>query len=280
MINLKVNMSMKKMLCLWGSLVLASMQPVSAKVPHQHYTAWHSMMLGPGDGAPANPPMSRFSRYAQALFHKAGLDAAGLKESVFSKALIGYFNLCKQDKLSMDHAVLTIIDFHVPSVEKRLWVIDLTAGRLLLHTWVAHGQGSGKEDARRFSNHMGSHESSLGFYLTGDVYQGEHGTSLKLIGLDPGFNSEAAARHIVIHPADYVTPSFIAQNGYLGRSFGCPAVPPSVSDSLIQTIQGKTLLFIDGPDPRYHSRYLNPHTAALAAERLLNTSADTLSGED
>lgn len=273
---------MKKILVLAAGLVSgglfqhpAAAAPLAARSIQTVY-----LPAGPGDGTAYRQAGLSFSRYAASLFLKARLAASGLSESVFYKALTGYFNLCRQDKLGMDRAVLTIIDFHIPSVRKRLWVIDLNAGRLLLHTWVAHGQGSGKQQARRFSNHMGSHESSLGFYLTGEPYQGEHGTSLKLIGLDPGFNSDAAARHIVIHPADYVTPSFIQQYGYLGRSFGCPAVPPGISDSLIQTIQGRTLLFIDGPDPRYHSRYLNRRQAALAAEKLLSRRQSDSSGQD
>lgn len=253
----------------------AAAAPLTARAPQALY-----LPAGPGNGPPFKEASRSFSRYAASLFRKARLAASGLSESVFSKALTGYFNLCRQGKLGMDRAVLTIIDFHVPSVEKRLWVIDLNSGRLLLHTWVAQGQGSGKKQARRFSNHMGSHESSLGFYLTGERYQGAHGTSLKLIGLDPGFNSDAAARHIVIHPADYVTASFIQRYGYLGRSFGCPAVPPGVSDSLIHAIQDRTLLFIDGPDLHYHSRYLNRKQAALAAEKLLSLPRSDPSGRD
>ncbi len=109
---------------------------------------------------------------------------------------------------------------------------------LVLNTWVAHGQGSGDDMANRFSNNNESHQSSLGFYLTDDVYIGKHGKSLRLDGLDNGINSAARARGIVVHAADYVCQNTINQIGRLGRSFGCPAVSPEVAQTVINTIKG------------------------------------------
>ncbi len=138
-----------------------------------------------------------------------------------------------------------------------MWIVDILNKKLLLNTWVAHGQGSGNDMADHFSNINESHQSSVGFYVTDDVYFGKHGRSLRLDGMDEGFNSAARNRAIVVHAADYVSQGTIAQLGRLGRSHGCPAVSPEVSDMVINTIKGKTLLFINGNDTRYASKYLN-----------------------
>ncbi|HEY0245310.1 MAG TPA: murein L,D-transpeptidase catalytic domain family protein, partial [Mucilaginibacter sp.] len=129
--------------------------------------------------------------------------------------------------------------------------------QLLLNTWVAHGQGSGDDMAKQFSDNNESHQSSLGFYLTDDVYMGKHGRSLRLDGLDEGFNRNARTRDIVVHAADYVGETAIEKMGRLGRSFGCPAVAPEVRDQVINTIKGKTVLFINGNDSNYSSKYLD-----------------------
>src|ERR1700759_3216877 len=99
-----------------------------------------------------------------------------------------------------------------------MWIVDLVAKHLLLNTWVAHGQGSGDDVANSFSNINDSHQSSLGFYLTDDVYMGKHGRSLHLDGLDEGFNDDARAREIVVHGAPYVSERTINEKGKIGRS--------------------------------------------------------------
>ena len=163
-----------------------------------------------------------FEQYVSNIYQAANLQQAGLNSNVFQKALTGYFNLKIANKLPQNSSVITVVDFSKSSHEKRMWIIDLLNKQLLLHTWVAHGQGSGNDMATDFSNDNESHQSSLGFYLTDDIYIGKHGRSLRLDGMDEGFNSNARARDIVVHAADYVCQGAINQMGRIGRSFGCP----------------------------------------------------------
>ena len=143
-----------------------------------------------------------------------------------------------------------------------MWIIDVLNKNLILNTWVAHGHGSGNEMAKRFSNRIDSHQSSLGFYLTDDVYFGDNGRSLRLNGLDEGFNSNARKRAIVVHAAAYVGPDMVDLEGRMGRSYGCPAVSPDVADQVIDTIKEGTVMFINGSSRRYHSKYLDESVAA------------------
>jgi hypothetical protein len=143
-----------------------------------------------------------------------------------------------------------------------MWIVDLINKELILNTWVAHGNGSGDDMANYFSNQNDSHASSLGFYVADDVYHGKHGRSLRLNGMDAGFNDNARSRSIVLHAAPYVSQSTITQLGRLGRSEGCPAVSPKVAGKVINTIKGKTVLFINGNDSNYTSRYLDDEIAA------------------
>jgi hypothetical protein len=166
---------------------------------------------------------------------------------VLELALNGYAQL--QDKLKKP--LLTVIDYSLPSTQKRLWIIDLAEQKILLHTVVAHGRNSGALLAEKFSNRPESYQSSLGFFQTGEAYQGKHGYSLRLDGLEAGINDQARARAIVIHGADYAKETVAATAGRLGRSLGCPAVPPDLSTPLIKLIKEGSLLFIYGKDPNY-----------------------------
>lgn len=139
--------------------------------------------------------------------------------------------------------VLTVIDYSLASRERRLWVLDLTHARVLAHELVAHGRGSGDDLARRFSNRPGSLQSSLGTFVTGPVYRGRHGLSLRLRGLDPGLNDQAEARAIVVHGAPYVSETVARKLGRLGRSQGCPALSPDVAARVIDLIRDGTVLF-------------------------------------
>ena len=156
-------------------------------------------------------------------------------------------------------SLITIVDYSLPSSKKRLWVIDLKTGESLFHTWVAHGSGSGANYAQLFSDLTHSHASSLGTLLTGTSYQGKHGYSLHLHGLEKGFNGGAFARSIVIHGAHYVSEAFIHEHGRLGRSHGCLAVNPAVTRKLINTIKNGTVLFLYYPDEKWldYSKFLN-----------------------
>ena len=139
--------------------------------------------------------------------------------------------------------VLTLVDFSKPSYEKRLWVIDLKNDHVLMNMHVAQARNTGAVYAKRFSNQPGSRESSPGVFTTQDVYDGEHGESLRVNGLESGINNNALSRAVVIHPAAYMTPSFIKQNGYAGRSWGCFAVNPAKADKFIRLIKGGSVLF-------------------------------------
>ena len=198
-----------------------------------------------------------FQQYVSTIYQTAKLQQAGLDINVFQKALTGYINLKLANKLPQNSSVITVVDFTKSSREKRMWIIDVVSNQLILNTLVAHGQGSGDDMANKFSNTNESHQSSLGFYTTDDVYFGKHGRSLRLDGLDAGFNSNARARAVVLHAANYVSQGTIAQLGRLGRSFGCPAVAPEVVNQVINTIKGKNMLFINGNDSHYTSKYLN-----------------------
>ncbi len=147
--------------------------------------------------------------------------------------------------------ILTVIDFSLPSTVKRLWVIDPAKGLILHHSVVAHGRNSGELLAKTFSNQPESFQSSLGFYKTAETYQGKHGYSLRLDGLEKGFNDQARNRAIVIHGADYANEQFAKTTGRLGRSLGCPALPPALSAKVIDLIKDGSLLFIYGNDMKY-----------------------------
>lgn len=166
---------------------------------------------------------------------------------VFQKALSGYLKL-KEEGHFPDKNLLTVIDFRLPSSEKRLWVIDLDKRETLIYSVVSHGRNSGNVFAEKFSNKPESYMSSLGFYSTSEIYQGKHGISLRLDGLQEGLNDKARERAIVIHGADYADES-VAATGRLGRSLGCPAVPQKLAPTLIKTIAQASCLFIYYPDP-------------------------------
>ena len=174
-----------------------------------------------------------------------------LSFDVFSKAYTGYLNLRNDNKLNADKEIISICDFNLPSSANRLWVIDLVSCKVMYNTYVAHGQGSGEDFAENFSNTENSHQSSLGFYVTGDTYNGDHGVSLRLNGLDLGFNDAALERGIVMHGADYVCSKYISENQRLGRSWGCPAINNDLKKPIIDAIEGGTCLFIYRDDNKY-----------------------------
>ncbi|HEY1024347.1 MAG TPA: murein L,D-transpeptidase catalytic domain family protein [Sphingobacteriaceae bacterium] len=203
-----------------------------------------------------------FDNYISDSYYAMELDQAGLDLEVFKKAVTGYYNLKNNGSLTPEKDILSIADFTLSSKAKRLWVVDLADQKLLFNTYVAHGRGSGNDMASAFSNVPNSHQSSLGFYIANETYFGKHGLSLKLDGMDQGFNSNARNRAIVVHGANYVSESSIRQLGRLGRSHGCPAVPMELTRPIINTIKGKTVLFINGQQTKYESAYLNGELAA------------------
>ena len=180
-------------------------------------------------GLPGNRSID--NRYAD--WH---LTASGLSADAFGEAVKGYTWL-QEKQLLNNSAVLTIIDYSKPSCQKRLYVVDMITGKILFNTLVAHGRNSGLEYANNFSNSESSHKTSLGFFITGATYTGGNGYSLKLKGCEKGINDHAMERAIVLHGAAYADESFIQQNGYLGRSYGCPAVPEKINKPIIDAIK-------------------------------------------
>ncbi|MES2484904.1 MAG: murein L,D-transpeptidase catalytic domain family protein [Bacteroidota bacterium] len=171
----------------------------------------------------------------------------------FTKALNG-FNLLKgQGKIKKD--ILIVIDFSISSNSKRLWIIDMATKTVVYNTLVAHGRNSGDEFANAFSNDNSSNKSSLGFYATGEIYNGKHGQSLRLDGLERGVNSNARSRGVVMHAADYVSDNFIKMHHRLGRSQGCPALPANLTKEVIDLVKNKACLFIYHPTKNYKSTF-------------------------
>lgn len=186
------------------------------------------------------------------------LDAKGLSKQALEYALKGY-NYLENKGLINKNPILSICDFSQSSRNKRLYIIDVENKKLVLNTYVAHGRNSGAEFARSFSNAPESLKSSLGFYLTRNTYSGSHGLSLKIDGLEKGFNDKANKRNIVVHGSDYVGTDFLESNSQCGRSYGCPAVPSAESSFVINTIKDGSCLFIYYPTKNYlkHSKILN-----------------------
>jgi L,D-transpeptidase catalytic domain len=176
---------------------------------------------------------------AKAVFAK---DVKGLSPKVLAMALDA-MACAKAKGASGSDELLTIIDYSLPSTQRRLWVLDLKHGDVLFNELVAHGRGSGDNYATRFSNLNDSHQTSLGLFLTGGTYTGGNGYSMVLKGLDAGVNDNAEPRHIVMHGAWYVSNDQIRSQGRLGRSWGCPALSQDMAPRVIDTIKGGTFVF-------------------------------------
>jgi len=189
----------------------------------------------------------------------AGAAAAteGPSDEVLRLALRAYH--CGRDRGYFPNPYLTVVDHSLPSSQPRLWVIDVRSGDVVLKELVAHGRNSGVDRVSSHSNEPGSKQSSLGLFRTDETYVGRHGYSLRLSGLERGWNDHARDRAIVIHGADYVSAAFLGAHGRLGRSWGCPAVRPAVSRSLIDRIKDGGAVFIYYPDDEWlrTSSYLN-----------------------
>jgi len=184
-------------------------------------------------------------------FSRAGWGSlGGLSPSVLDLALSAA-SCAVESGVASRPETLTVIDYSLPSTTKRMWVYDLDDRKLLYHELVAHGSGSGDTFARAFSNTADSHQSSLGLFVTDQPYVGKNGYSLRMDGLEPGFNDRARDRAIVIHGAPYVSDGVARAQGRLGRSWGCPAVRAVIAKSLIDRVQGGGLVFVYYPDPTW-----------------------------
>jgi hypothetical protein len=174
----------------------------------------------------------------------------GLNFDAFSLAFTGFTKIRSSGTLSND-SLLTLIDYSKPSSEERLYVLDLKNRLILEKSLVAHGKQSGLNLPEFFSNVRQSHKSSLGFFLTENTYFGKHGYSLRLNGIEKGINDNAKNRAIVFHGAKYVSREYIKTYGRIGRSFGCPALPPEKNDKIIDLIKEQSCVFIYHPSARY-----------------------------
>lgn len=187
------------------------------------------------------------------LYGSLNLDSLGLSAQAYHKAIKGFLNLVENGQVA-NPGILSIIDFSLPSNQRRLFVVDTYNGKLLFNTLVAHGRNSGKVLPTHFSNRRNSFMSSLGFYVTGEPFMGQHGYSLRLEGMEKGLNDNIFERAIIMHPADYVSEDHIRQWGYLGRSEGCPAIPEDMNRPIIDVIRGGSCIFVYSPDTKYLHR--------------------------
>jgi hypothetical protein len=195
---------------------------------------------------------------AATLYYEMQLKDSGLNEEALKYALIGYHRLLKRHALRKTD-VISVCDFSQPSSAKRMYVLDLQNKRVLYRTYVAHGMGSGRVFANSFSNVPNSYKSSLGFYVTRSTYVGSCGLSLRIDGVEKGFNDKANARAIVIHGANYVSERVLHKYGLMGTTFGCPAVPQEMASQIIPVLKNGTCFFIYYPSRRY-----------LSASKMLN----------
>jgi hypothetical protein len=207
--------------------------------------------FSPAEGAAARAvELKTVINQASLLYMDMKLESKGLDEKAFEYAWRGYHNLLKKG-LIRKRTVLSICDFSQSSCSKRMYVIDVQHRRLLYRTYVAHGQKSGSEYATNFSNDQDSYMSSLGFYITQRTYFGHNGLSLRLNGVDSGYNDQAMKRKIVLHGSSYVSDTYINQKGTIGTSLGCPALPAAISGRIIRAVRGGSCLFIYHPTPQY-----------------------------
>ncbi len=196
---------------------------------------------------PVKPLYTKHSETSFDLYKK--LNDKDLKFEVFEKALNGYHKLLAAKEIQ-NSKFLTVIDLSLSANKNRFFLIDLNSIKIIHKSKVAHGRNSGGEFAKYFSNKVGSYQSSIGFYKTAETYQGKHGLSLRLDGLESS-NNNARKRAIVIHSADYVSDYFIKKNGRLGRSLGCPSLPKEGFSNIITNIKNGSVLFIYYPEKYY-----------------------------
>ena len=188
--------------------------------------------------------------WIDSLYSTMDLGKTGLSRDVFFTACKGYEYMVAQNQLAKQ-GLLTICDYSQSSSKKRLYVLDLNQGKVLFNTFVAHGHNSGNDYATSFSNSDDSHKSSLGFMRTAETYIGDNGYSMRLDGLENGFNNNVRERAIVMHGSDYVNAQRASNGTMMGRSYGCPAVPAAEVRKIIDCIKGGTCFFNYYPDKSY-----------------------------
>jgi hypothetical protein len=240
-------------LCLLTSIISAA--PIPAPVAANHTVAAAHLSKAAAFRAEKRMILAT----AINIYDEMSLEDSGLNRQAFEYAWMGYYKLKKHGLLRRAN-ILSIADFSQSSGNQRLYVIDVRNRRLLYRTYVAHGINSGKEYANAFSNKMESGKSSLGFYITTGTYYGFNGLSLRIEGMDKGFNDNAARRAVVIHGATYVSTRILHKYGVMGTTFGCPAIPDEMTTQIIPVVKGGTCFFIYYPSTKY-----------LAGSRVLNS---------
>ena len=174
----------------------------------------------------------------EAIFERYHVDPTGVVPKPLLLDALAFLDANK-DKIHNKN-FLTVVDFSKHSGKDRLFVVNLTTGAVQPHV-VAHGSGSDPGNtgfATKFSNVNNSNESSLGYYITGETYDGKHGNSMRLDGVSPT-NSNARSRAVVMHGADYVSEGRSKQ----GRSWGCLALPTSDKDAVIAKLKGGSVIY-------------------------------------
>ena len=198
----------------------------------------------------SSTPLSSVNHLVDSLYHRIKLDSLGLRRDIFFDAYKGYEFLLSKGMLQ-NTRMLSICDYSQSSHNKRLYVIDLSDGKLVYQTYVSHGKKSGGEYAESFSNRMNSNKSSLGFLITGGTYRGEAGFSMHFDGVEPGINDKVRSRSIVMHGSWYVNEKRADEGDMMGRSLGCTAVPFSDYKNIIEQIKDGSCFFIYGNDNHY-----------------------------
>lgn len=209
------------------------------------------------------------------FYETLGSETPKPEYEVFKKALTGFFNLKAGSKIKNN--LLTIIDFSLSSNRERMWIVDMNKLKVVNYSLVAHGRNSGDEFPQYFSNKPSSNQSSLGFFLTDDIYYGRHGMSLYLDGIEPEVNDKARERAIVMHGASYVSRDFIRTYGRLGRSYGCPSIPIENHEEVISLLSGRSCIYIYYPDVKYldNSPLLTTETLLTGMYSLLSEPSVT-----
>jgi len=203
-----------------------------------------SLSISAGD---INDSPSEMNSNSRLIYNQIG--NYSLSFEAFDLALKGYAEL--KDSLHLRENIITVVDFSQPSTKKRFYLININTKEVLFQDYVAHGKNTGVLEAKKFSNTIHSNQSSLGFFKTAETYHGKNGLSLRLDGLEQGINHLARKRAIVIHAAEYAEETFIKKYGRLGRSYGCPSLPPANYNAIIELIKDGTLLFIYSPQETY-----------------------------
>ena len=198
----------------------------------------HTTAISPNKGTFALTEKAGKLSKSKELYNDCGLQGF-ISLHAFENAMSGY------EKYGTSKPILAICDFSKPSSQERFFIIDLKNKKLLKKSLVAHGKNSGGLMATSFSNQPESLKSSLGFFLIGTTIQtAKHGLALLLEGLEKGVNDNARKREIIIHGADYVSEKFVQQYGYLGKSWGCPALPNDVIQEFAPVLKDGALLCI------------------------------------